>query len=182
MGSKNPVFYQETEQNDAEIKKQKMKSVIEQSSLNDFLQTAELSQQNFKANRDIKFKEIRQEVKNRKVILIDDKAVIIEDDIDQSKLKGYQVPRRPDWKKYNNKQELQNMENEAYLNWRRKLAELEESHADVKITPYEKNIQVWRQLWRVTERADLMVQIVDGRDPLFFRSEDLVDYVAELSL
>lgn len=59
MGSKNPVFYQETEQNDAEIKKQKMKSVIEQSSLNDFLQTAELSQQNFKANRDIKFKEIR---------------------------------------------------------------------------------------------------------------------------
>ena len=28
-----PIFYQETEQNDAEIKKQKMKSTIEQNSL-----------------------------------------------------------------------------------------------------------------------------------------------------
>ena len=33
-----------------------MKSIVEQTSLNDFLQTAELSQQNFKANRDIKFR------------------------------------------------------------------------------------------------------------------------------
>ena len=33
----------------------------------------------------------------------------------------------------------------------------------------------------MTERADLMIQIVDGRDPLFFRSEDLVDYVKELN-
>lgn len=33
MGNKAPIFYQETEQNEAEIKKQKMKSVIEQNSL-----------------------------------------------------------------------------------------------------------------------------------------------------
>lgn len=26
-----------------------------------------------------------------------------------------------------------------------------------------------------------MIQIVDGRDPLFFRSEDLADYVKELN-
>lgn len=36
-----------------------MKSTIEQNSLSEFLQIAELSQQNFKANRDIKFREIR---------------------------------------------------------------------------------------------------------------------------
>jgi hypothetical protein len=28
MGNKAPIFYQETEQNDAEIKKQKMRSII----------------------------------------------------------------------------------------------------------------------------------------------------------
>lgn len=80
-----------------------MKSVIEQTSLNDFLHTAELSQQNFKANRDIKFKEIREEVKNRKVIMINDKAVVLEDDIDQHRLKGLQVPRRPDWRQIQGK-------------------------------------------------------------------------------
>lgn len=60
MGNKAPIFYQETEQNDAEIKKQKMRSIIQQNSLSEFLQTAELSQQNFKANRDIKFREIKE--------------------------------------------------------------------------------------------------------------------------
>lgn len=125
MGNKNPVFYQETEQNDAEVKKMKMKSVIETNSLNDFLQTAELSQQNFKANRDIKFKEIREEVRNRKVILINDKAVVVEDDVDQSRLKGLQVPRRPNWRELHTKEELEQAENQAYLNWRRSLADLE---------------------------------------------------------
>ena len=102
-GNKNPIFYQETEVNEAEVKKMKMKSVIEQSSLNDFLQTAELSQQNFAANRDIKFREIREEVRNRKVIMINDKAVIVEDDIDQIRLKGFQVPRRPNWRELKSK-------------------------------------------------------------------------------
>ena len=30
--------------------------------------------------------------------MIDNKTVIVEDDIDQSKLKGLQMPRRPNWK------------------------------------------------------------------------------------
>lgn len=76
---KAPIFYQETEQNDAEVKKQKMKSVLEQNSMTEFLQIAELSQQNFKANRDLKFREIREEIKQKKIIMIDNKAVMIED-------------------------------------------------------------------------------------------------------
>lgn len=81
-----------------------MKSTIEQNSLSEFLQIAELSQQNFKANRDIKFREIRQEIKQKKVIMINDKAVMIEDQIDQHKLKGLQMPRRPNWKETSSKQ------------------------------------------------------------------------------
>jgi hypothetical protein len=44
------------------------------------------------------------------------------------------------------------------------------------LTPFEKNLEVWRQLWRVLERSDAIVQVVDARDPLFYRSEDLEAY------
>jgi len=47
------------------------------------------------------------------------------------------------------------------------------------LTPYERNLEIWRQLWRVVERSDLIVQIVDARNPLVFRSEDLEKYVKE---
>jgi len=47
------------------------------------------------------------------------------------------------------------------------------------LTPYERNLEIWRQLWRVVERSDLVVQIVDARNPLVFRSEDLERYVKE---
>ena len=56
---------------------------------------------------------------------------------------------------------------------------LEES-SGLLFTPYERNIQVWRQLWRVVERADLLVQIVDARNPLLFRSTDFEAYVKEV--
>ena len=49
------------------------------------------------------------------------------------------------------------------------------------VTPYEKNLEFWRQLWRVIERSDLIVQIVDCRHPLMFRSPDLEKYVKEVS-
>lgn len=47
------------------------------------------------------------------------------------------------------------------------------------LTPYERNLEIWRQLWRVVEKSDLIVQIVDARNPLIFRSEDLEKYVKE---
>merc|ERR1719408_326642 len=47
------------------------------------------------------------------------------------------------------------------------------------MTPYEKNLDFWRQLWRCVERSDLLVQIIDARDPLFYRSQDLERYVEE---
>lgn len=48
------------------------------------------------------------------------------------------------------------------------------------LTPYEKNLEFWRQLWRVVERSDIVVQIVDARNPLLFRCEDLESYVKEV--
>lgn len=51
----------------------------------------------------------------------------------------------------------------------------------MKVTPFEKNLEVWRQLWRVMERSDLICQLVDARNPLFYYSTDLEDYARELS-
>lgn len=57
---------------------------------------------------------------------------------------------------------------------------MEEKYRFAHLTPYEKNIEIWKQLWMVIERSDILVQIVDCRDPLFFRCEDLESYVKEV--
>ncbi|KAJ9126338.1 hypothetical protein QFC24_002071 [Naganishia onofrii] len=91
------------------------------------------------------------------------------------------VPRRPLWTAETTRDELEKNERENYLHWRRGLAELAEGEK-LLLTPYERNIQVWRQLWRVIERSHLIVQIVDARNPLTFRCKDLEDYVSEVGV
>ena len=66
-------------------------------------------------------------------------------------------------------------ENKNFLDWRRELALLQEETGAV-VTPYEKNLEFWRQLWRVIERSDVVIQIVDSRHPLLFRFVELSVY------
>ncbi|KAL8435608.1 hypothetical protein Efla_005953 [Eimeria flavescens] len=75
--------------------------------------------------------------------------------------------------------ELDAVELDSFLQWRRSLAALEGE--GLVLTPYERNLEVWRQLWRVVERSHLVLQIVDGRSPAFFRCSDLEKYVKEVS-
>ncbi|KAF7070213.1 hypothetical protein CFC21_075756 [Triticum aestivum] len=89
------------------------------------------------------------------------------------------VPRRPPWTNRMTAEELDTSERQAFLEWRRNLARLEENDKLV-LTPFEKNIDIWRQLWRVIERSDLLVMVVDARDPLFYRCPDLEVYAKEL--
>ncbi|KAK6907318.1 hypothetical protein I203_101310 [Kwoniella mangroviensis CBS 8507] len=89
------------------------------------------------------------------------------------------VPRRPHWTRKMTRLELERQERDSFLDWRRELAQLAESSA-LLMTPFERNIQLWRQLWRVLERSHLVVQIVDARNPLGFRCADLEDYVQEI--
>ena len=89
------------------------------------------------------------------------------------------IPRRPNWVGLSAEQ-LREAENKNFLDWRRTLAATQEE-TDCVVTPYEKNLEFWRQLWRVIERSDLVVQIVDCRHPLMFRSPDLEKYVKEVS-
>ena len=75
--------------------------------------------------------------------------------------------------------EIQNQENMAFLEWRRDIATTEENNVKMAITPFEKNIEVWKQLWRVIEKSHVLLQIVDARNPYFFYSADLEKYISE---
>ncbi|KAF2299732.1 hypothetical protein GH714_002913 [Hevea brasiliensis] len=89
------------------------------------------------------------------------------------------IPRRPPWNAGMSVEELDANERRAFLIWRRSLASLEENEKLV-LTPFEKNLDIWRQLWRVVERSDLLVMVVDARDPLFYRCPDLEVYAREV--
>ena len=89
------------------------------------------------------------------------------------------VPRRPPWTREMPPEVLDQNERRAFLEWRRALASVEEDER-LTLTPFEKNLEIWRQLWRVCERSDIVVQVVDARDPLFYRCPDLEAFVKEL--
>ena len=62
---------------------------------------------------------------------------------------------RPPWHADMPPEELDAQERSSFLEWRRGLVRLEENEALV-LTPFEKNLDIWRQLWRVAERSDLV--------------------------
>lgn len=160
----------------------KMRSVTQENSLDEFLNTAELADADFTAEKNSQVKIIN--VGN--TALVNQSGLLSQEETDEIRKKHQLfenkliIPRRPQWKKEQLRLQIERQENLAFLEWRRELAALSENH-DLLLTPFERNIEVWRQLWRVVERCDLVVQIVDARSPLFFRSVDLEKYVESLS-
>ena len=155
----------------------KMRSITEQAALDEFLSTAELAGTDFTAEKMSNVKIIHTDQKNPYLLsAADERNVVRKHQRNRDRLT---VPRRPKWNSNTTARQLDAMERESFLEWRRGLAELQENQ-DLLMTPFERNLEVWRQLWRVIERSDLVVQIVDARNPLLFRSEDLERYVKEV--
>ncbi|EFW99887.1 ribosome biogenesis GTPase [Grosmannia clavigera kw1407] len=155
----------------------KMRSVTEQGALEEFLATAQLAGTDFTAQKMNNVKIIHTDQKNPYLLTAaEERTALKKHKENRDRLT---VPRRPKWDASTTPGELDLMERESFLVWRRGLAELQENQ-DLLMTPFERNLEVWRQLWRVIERSDLVVQIVDARSPLLFRSEDLEDYVKEI--
>ncbi|MBN3295559.1 LSG1 GTPase, partial [Amia calva] len=139
-----------------------LQSVTEQTSLDEFLATAELAGTEFVAGL-----LTTEESKRIKKLHEEHKQFL-------------RIPRRPYWDEGTSAEALQLAERDSFLEWRRELAQLEEEQKLI-LTPFERNLDFWRQLWRVIERSDIVVQIVDGRNPLLFRCLDLEKYVKEVS-
>lgn len=152
-----------------------LSSVTEEDSFQAFLRTAELAGTEFTAEKlNIQFVNPKSNVG----LLTDTERNTMEKLITDNKAL-LKIPRRPKWTKDTTPDELHASENISFLEWRRDLALLQEKEG-LLMTPYERNIEFWRQLWRVIEKSDVIVQIVDARNPLLYRSEDLDSYVKEV--
>uniref|UniRef100_H2LU66 Large subunit GTPase 1 homolog n=1 Tax=Oryzias latipes TaxID=8090 RepID=H2LU66_ORYLA len=153
-----------------------LQSVTEQSSMDDFLATAELAGTEFVAEKlNIEF----VPAEARAGILRKEEKIRLKKLHEENK-HFLRIPRRPHWDESTSAEALQQDEKDSFLLWRRTLAKLEEEQKLI-LTPFEKNLEFWRQLWRVIERSDIVVQIVDARNPLLFRCADLESYVKEVS-
>lgn len=68
------------------------------------------------------------------------------------------VPRRPPWSPDMTAEAVDAQQRASFLAWRRELAEMEDVEGLI-LTPFEKNLEVWAQLWRVLERSQAVVQV-----------------------
>ncbi|KAI0715376.1 P-loop containing nucleoside triphosphate hydrolase protein [Earliella scabrosa] len=156
----------------------RLQSITQERDLDEFLNTATLAGTNFTAER--------RNVKIIAAAAAQHNPYLLSEEEEQSTLRKHsenkqrlRVPRRPPWTKSMTTAQLDRQEKDAFLEWRRGLAELQDRDKFL-LTPFERNIEVWRQLWRVLERSHLVVQIVDARNPLRFRCEDLEAYVQDV--
>jgi large subunit GTPase 1 len=158
-------------------------SVTELSSLDEFISAARLADRQFATERN-NVVVVPDAMIGGNASSLGNASAVNKRDTASITTESLKIPRRPKWNESTTKEELDKMERTAFLEWRRTIAELEErmrnEDQSVVVTPFEKNIEFWRQLWRVMERSDLLCQIVDARNPLMFYSPDLKAYSSEL--
>lgn len=158
----------------------KLKSVIERNALDDYLVTGLATHEDFSVLRQHQLTNIGI---NR---IVKGSARFNTDRSGRSYNVDVPIPRRPILfvgpnasKEEINAEKLDETEKNAFLQWRKAVASLEEEK-DFVLTPFERNLEFWRQLWRVIEKADVVAQVLDARNPLFFRCRDLERYVGEV--
>ncbi|KAJ7631053.1 GTPase [Roridomyces roridus] len=109
-------------------------------------------------------------------------------------------PRRPKWRFEMSKTEVERNEEGVFRKWIsqtdqaieewQKLAEIQEPLGEDEIPPepttmprsttyYERNIEVWRQLWRVTEISQIILVLLDSRAPLLHYPPSLREYLSD---
>ncbi|KAG6551011.1 hypothetical protein Mapa_007244 [Marchantia paleacea] len=156
-----------------------MESVMEVRDLDEVMEQAELAGRIFSANNPLPELLISAEAEEASTSLTFEGRREVRETEEAMYRANLTVPRRPAWNSGMTADELDAHERKAFLTWRRGLARLEDN-VKLVITPFEKNIDIWRQLWRVLERSDLVVVVVDSRNPLFYRCADLENYVREI--
>ncbi|KAF8898928.1 hypothetical protein BD779DRAFT_1486278 [Infundibulicybe gibba] len=157
----------------------RLRSVTQEGDLDEFLNTAQLAGTEFTAERrNVKIiQQSASSTQNPYLLSAQEEKKTLQKHEEHKK--RLRVPRRPPWTKSMTPAALEQQEKKAFLDWRRNLAELQEQEGFL-LTPFERNLEVWRQLWRVIERSHLVVQIVDARNPLRFRCEDLEEYIVDV--
>ncbi|KAM3960709.1 nucleostemin 3 [Aphomia sociella] len=143
-----------------------LQSVTAESSLQEFLSTAELAQREFTAEK--------MNLKYVKSVPSEVDVVTSQPNFDEPLI----VPRRPQWQPGITAEEQLGRERDSFLDWRRHLNELQ-AKLGAALTPYERNIEFWKQLWRTLEKSDIVLILLDARNPLLFRCADLEKYASD---
>lgn len=143
-----------------------LQSVTAESSLQEFLSTAELAQREFTAEK-MNYQYVRS-------VPYEVEMVTSQPNFDEP----LTVPRRPAWHPGISAEDQITRERDAFLEWRRHLNELQ-AKLGAAVTPYERNLELWKQLWRTLEKSDVVLLLLDARNPLLFRCADLEKYAKE---
>ena len=85
------------------------------------------------------------------------------------------IPKRPAWDAATSARELEARERREFDEWLAGLRAMPDARAHLNW--FECNLETWRQLWRVCERSDIILYVVDSRNPLFHFSRAMYDYV-----
>ncbi|KAM0788802.1 hypothetical protein ACM66B_002890 [Microbotryomycetes sp. NB124-2] len=111
-------------------------------------------------------------------------------DDDDDELKPMTCPKRPKWRYTMTKLEVERNEEGMFEQWLSqtdaRLARFAQeqkaqgSSSPVSPTYFERNLNVWRQLWRTTEISDILLILVDVRFPLLHYPPSLEAYVKSL--
>lgn len=147
--------------------------MLEQTSLEELLATVEIRKEAYAQVTG------EAEVVSGGCVLIEAGKVVAQERSAQQQRELMSIPRRPPWQEGMTLEELAMQEAEGFSHWRRELASTMQE-AGFLVTPYERNLDFWRQLWRCVERSHLLVQIVDARDPNFYYCQDLARYIKEV--
>ncbi|KAJ0393338.1 hypothetical protein ATCC90586_008021 [Pythium insidiosum] len=83
---------------------------------------------------------------------------------------------KPRWTTDMTPDDLVAEEDVAYRAWIDGLGR-EQTERALVLNLFERNIEVWRQLWRTIERSDVLVHLVDARCPLLHLSDQLIRYI-----
>ena len=164
-------------------KKGKLKSKLEtQNAIEDYGNLTELSNKKFEViPEQIALQAVNSiniiPINQSNNILINNSLKNSELKINDNEIQFLSIPKRPKWNKTIKKEDYQKMEKESFLAWRKNLAEEEMKNINLTISPFEKNFEVWKQLWIVVDKCQILFQIVDGRNPLYFHCPDLDSYI-----
>ncbi|KYQ96922.1 guanine nucleotide binding protein 1 [Tieghemostelium lacteum] len=84
------------------------------------------------------------------------------------------IPKRLDWTWDMSSDKLKEQERKMFVQW---LENISENYDKSRLNYFEHNLEVWRQLWRVSERSDVILLITDARYPLFHFPPALYSYI-----
>ncbi|GBG29529.1 Guanine nucleotide-binding protein-like 1 [Hondaea fermentalgiana] len=86
------------------------------------------------------------------------------------------LPKRPPWDTTMSAEDLDAAEQAAFTAW---LESVQAQCSRHEVSPFEHNLEVWRQLWRTLEKSDIMMVVADVRNPLLHLPRALYTHITE---